>query len=93
VKDLLPGWKCRACFAFNGDVKERLESCRACSAPRPRRPLNWRALTYSLVGMILTAVVIVLMAIGSTWDGAFVIVACAGCSIGIAFARLTEDRS
>jgi hypothetical protein len=33
--NILPGWTCLACQAFNGDAKERLQRCRACAALRP----------------------------------------------------------
>jgi hypothetical protein len=33
--NILPGWTCLACQAFNGDVKEKLQKCRACAALRP----------------------------------------------------------
>jgi hypothetical protein len=34
---VLPGWTCPrpACRAFNGEAKERRETCRACEAARP----------------------------------------------------------
>ena len=35
---LLPGWRCRACPAFNGEAKGPLASCRACGAARPTSP-------------------------------------------------------
>ena len=31
---LLPGWSCKACGVFVGDVKERRTHCRSCNAPR-----------------------------------------------------------
>ena len=31
---LLPGWRCRACQAFNGAEKELLAACRCCGRPR-----------------------------------------------------------
>lgn len=33
--DVLPGWHCLHCGAFNGDAKERLEKCRCCEGVRP----------------------------------------------------------
>lgn len=32
---LLPGWTCPDCRTFNGEAKERLLICRACTTPRP----------------------------------------------------------
>lgn len=34
--NLLPGWDCPHCKCFNGDVKQRLEECRACGTKRPK---------------------------------------------------------
>jgi hypothetical protein len=31
---MLPGWRCNACGAFNGDMKERLSACRCCGLAR-----------------------------------------------------------
>jgi hypothetical protein len=30
---VLPGWSCQRCGVFNGEVKERRETCRSCGAP------------------------------------------------------------
>lgn len=30
------GWDCSNCKAFNGDLKEKLQACRCCDAPRPK---------------------------------------------------------
>jgi hypothetical protein len=32
---LVPGWTCPACRAFNGDMKGKRTTCRACQGPRP----------------------------------------------------------
>lgn len=29
------GWDCPSCGAFNGDLKEKLTTCRCCTTPRP----------------------------------------------------------
>ena len=34
---LLPGWKCHACFCFNGESKEKRLICRACQTPKRTR--------------------------------------------------------
>ena len=31
---VLPGWRCSACHAFNGDTKQVLTACRCCETPR-----------------------------------------------------------
>lgn len=31
---LLPGWRCAACYAFNGSARERLAACRCCGVAR-----------------------------------------------------------
>lgn len=31
----LPGWDCASCGLFNGEKKERRETCRGCEARRP----------------------------------------------------------
>lgn len=35
ARAMLPGWTCETCLAFNGEAKERRETCRACNAGRP----------------------------------------------------------
>jgi hypothetical protein len=32
--NILPGWICKSCKAFNGDAKEKLQNCRACGGKR-----------------------------------------------------------